>query len=294
MQQIKQFQPDTENMERTYIGTDVWAGYQWVHHILVPLCALSEEDIRAHTSRMDIICSWTAEWFVSLLWVQRIVEMIIRMKTHQEEKKLIHEEYVYMHTIIHFFSIKWLIKIHISLLFPFTCNCAYIQITQLSLYGQIQPLFLSSSAELLSCCSCSIPSLQLISSFCKVMLFRYSFLSFRGYAWEASHRYCHRRPHRDFGMQVRSGNWWKRADLQGEKTSKRPAGLLENCVRWWRGPWWESACSGATGIASGNSAVCVTKLLQNISFLNVLVTRPQDAPKIWLNQKILKSEKHLI
>lgn len=160
--------------------------------------------------------------------------------------------------------IKWLIKINISLLFPFTCNCAHIQITQLSLYGQIQPLFLSSSAKLLSCCSCSIPSLQLISSFCKVMLFKYSFFRFRGYAWEASLRYCHRRPHRDFGMQVRNENWWTCKSWvmeDGEKTSERPAVLLENCVRWWRGPWWESARSGATGVVSGNSAMCVTKLL---------------------------------
>lgn len=43
IQQIKQFQPDTENVERACIGTDVWAGYQWVHHIRVQLCALSEE-----------------------------------------------------------------------------------------------------------------------------------------------------------------------------------------------------------------------------------------------------------
>lgn len=49
-----------------------------------------------------------------------------------------------------------------------------------SLYGQIQPLFSSSSAKLLPCCSCSIPSLQLISYFCKVMLFKHYFFSLLG------------------------------------------------------------------------------------------------------------------
>lgn len=47
--------------------------------------------------------------------------------TLRGEKKRIHDQYVNMQTIIQFFVnilIKWLIKVYISLLFPFTCNCA--------------------------------------------------------------------------------------------------------------------------------------------------------------------------
>lgn len=41
----------------------------------------------------------------------------------------------------------------------------------------------------------------------------------------------------------------------GEESLWRPAGLLENCVQWWRGQWWERARSSATGDACGNSSV---------------------------------------
>lgn len=62
----------------------------------------------------------------------------------------------------------------------------------------------------------------------------------------------------------------------GEETFGRPAGLLENCVQWWRGQRWESARSGAAG--SLRKSHCVSQNCCKTQVFPVVLLTRQNIP----------------
>lgn len=141
------------------------------------------------------------------------------------------------------------------------------------LNGQNPILTSCSSVKLLSHCSLCVPSLQLFSNFCIMMFFRLFFLQL---CVTSEPPLLPPQITERFWMRVRSRRWWKKSF---ECPTRKNVNDGENHAF----PGRDSARSGVTGDARGNSAV----------YLNAPKIQPILAYPTQLNQKMLRKRPDL-